>query len=1612
MTDSYKDHFSKLIRAIVSHLPQGASPMLETFVGAYYHKMPVMDLEQLDAAYACRIAQESFSFFATKTAPQQMRIIRPETSSIGRSDTQLILEIHRDDMPFILDSCMAELSRQGFRFLETIHPIFYVRRNKDGSLKQLVEADETGDLPSGAQAESFVHFELSAMPAGASEEALLETLSQILSSVELVVQDWRKMVDKAQDVTRRIGKLSRLYSVDEIDEAKDFLSWLCEKNFVFLGYVEYDFYDKQGNERLETVPGTELGIFKSDDDELKPRGLTALPPEVLHFAREPHLIDIMKSNRKSVVHRPVLMDYITVKRFDDRGKVIGECRFLGLFTSTVYYQSADRIPFIRRKISRTLDRANFDPMSHNGKLLKSILEFYPRDELFQISEEDLFRFSIGLMSLESKPQVRLFARRDRFERFMSCIVYVPREHFSSYLRKQIISILENAYSGTLSAFYTQLSESALARLHLIISTSPGHIPSVAATDIESRIANITSEWADALRGALIESMGSDVGQQMAHNFIDAFPDAYITQNNTENAVQDIRKMQEAVAADGLAVDIFRRKGEKQHLFHLKIYSYRAERALSDMLPILENMGCRVQEVNPFHISPRWKHGDILIRDFLLEVSETQANNLKDGKPYFEETLIEIWRGHIANDAFNALVLASRLTYREVEILRTYSHYLRQVGFPYSLAYIAEALRKHPAASRSIVDAFIARFAIDGDAIANQPACERHIRAIDDYLATVSNIAEDRIIRRFIDLIEASLRTNYFQPTEDGSHKPYLSIKFQSGRIPGLPQPVPFAEIFVYSMRTEGIHLRGDAVARGGLRWSDRPEDFRTEVLGLVKAQMVKNAVIVPQGAKGGFVLKQPPASGDRAALQEEGIYCYRQFLRGLLDITDNLVEDAVVPPPHVVRYDGDDPYLVVAADKGTASFSDIANALSAEYNFWLGDAFASGGSAGYDHKDMAITAKGGWVSVERHFSEMGQPIESADFTVIGIGDMSGDVFGNGMLLSKRIKLLGAFNHKHIFLDPEPDAKKSFDERQRLFDLAGSQWSDYDPKKISKGGGVFPRDQKEIPLSPQVQAMLGVKLEKTSPEMLIQLLLKAEVDLLWNGGIGTYVKASTETHEEVGDRANNGVRVNGNQLRCKMVGEGGNLGFTQRGRIEYAQAGGRINTDAIDNSGGVDCSDHEVNIKIALGKALSSGSLALEARNHLLESMEDEVARLVLIDNRLQTQAISIAQHQGHMLLEPLARLMQRLENEKFLDREVEFLPSPKQIGELRAKKDGLTRPELAVLLSYSKLALYRDIKDSAMVMSDYFIPDLLRYFPKAMRETYREEILSHRLRGQIVATQITNSIVNRAGIAFASGILEETGMHPCDLARAYVISRDIFSLRALWAQIESLDGNIDPALQAEMFVEIAQFLEHMTLWFLENQSQPLDIEQIVSDYSGGVAQFESCFEAFMSNTLQASYLQHVERFTQRQVPGDLARHIARLEALTSACDIIWVSNHYGIDVETTGRIYFELGAQLRLGWLRRCAMHIKSDAYWDRLASKSIVRELYIQQRRLTTKVLDSASSGEGRNLSVEQWYQSQQKELDRYYRFVEDLKSQEAIDISMLTVALRHVESICSLSS
>ena len=1583
MAPNYSSLHEKLLGKICAALSKTSSKKTRDFVRDFYALSTVRDLEELHPAQAVRIALacESFAANRPKSGPK-IQLSRVTIEEAGRTRQRTQVMVLNDDMPFLVDSLAALFSSLGLTIHRVLHPTFSHARDAKGNLAA------TGKT---SKRESLIYVELSVLPAALSEAACVTRITHTLRHVGVAVADWPRMRERVLVIAEQCTGEKTSIAKANAAEIRDLLLWLAGNHFVFLGLADYRVKGKH----LVCDDANALGVYRLDTNT----------ENTIERSNQPissETLSVLKASDFSSVHRHAPMDFITLRRFDAKGTCIGETRILGLFTSTVYYRETQNIPFIRTKAARVMERAGFDPKGHSGKTLKTILEFMPRDELFQMDEERLFQTAMGIVSLEAKPQVKLFVRHDPFARFVSAMIYVPRERFSTDLRDEVMRMTEQAYGGRISSFYTQLTDSPLARLHMFIQTAGSTVVAVDEAQLEQQIITRTHIWADSLREAMQAIHLSEDSETLAQRFVEAFPLAYINHFSAAVAAKDIVHVQACLNGDGIALELSRVSGAPANHLQLKCFTRDVNSELSAIIPLLEHMGCTVIDATPYVITPAAPLEPVLLRNFTVRVQGVEQLHLSEHQTRIEAAIGEIWRGSVDNDALNALVFAANLSARDVSILRAYSRYLQQLNFPYSQQLIASALITHAPLARLLVAMFHARF--DPAIKAREATITELSGALEAALEVVTNLGEDRIIRRMAALIAASPLTNFYQ-RGSGAVKPYVSIIFRSNLIPDMPLPVPYAGIFVTSMRVEGIHLRGGAVARGGLRWSDRPEDFRTEVLGLVKAQMVKNAVIVPQGAKGGFILRKAPS--ERDAFMAEGIACYTIFLRGLLDITDNIVAGKLVPPMDVVRHDDDDPYLVVAADKGTATFSDIANGISADYQFWLGDAFASGGSVGYDHKAMAITARGGWVAVERHFREMGKDIAKESFSAIGIGDMSGDVFGNGALLSDTMRLVAAFNHRHIFIDPTPDAAASFAERKRLFALPRSGWNDYDTKRISKGGGVFERSAKSITLTNEMRVVLGTDAKTATPDELIRILLKAPVELLWNGGIGTYVKAFTETHEQVGDRANNAVRIDGSELRCAIVGEGGNLGLTQRGRIEYARKGGRINTDAIDNSAGVDCSDHEVNIKIALGAAVAAKRTTLKARDALLKKMTEEVADLVLVDNRLQTQAITIAQGQGVSLLEPASQLMTQLESEHFLNRAVEYLPDSKQLAELRSTKQGLTRPELAVLLAYAKMAFYRDLAASPLLDAPYFEADLLRYFPQAMQKDFTPEMKTHRLRREIVATMITNSIVNRTGFWMASSLMRATGLSAADVAQAYIATRDAFGLRALWKKIEALGGVVSANVQSQLFVEVNQFIEHSCRWFLQHVPQPMVMDAVMARYAPAIAQIEREANAMMSDSAAKAFEQTAERLQALQVREALAKRMAMLEVMTAACDIADAAKQTKLPLAKVGRVYFELGALLKLGWLRQAANDLTAENYWQQLAVKSLAVEFYQAQRRLTFAIL--AQYGKQADASSA-WLGANSAAVARYDAFIADLRTQPVFDYPMLIVALRQVQAITSL--
>ncbi len=1606
------EKLDQLIRYAAEHAGKEQAAEFEQFLRIYYGKVESDDLAGVSVENLYGSAY-SFWQFAEQREPgtTAVRVFNPRTDKHGWNSSHTAIELVNDDMPFLFDSVTMELASHSRTIHLSIHPVLHVIR--DGKCKRQ-GLDESGTA-SGSVRESMMHIEIDEQTDPKALKEIEKTLITILSQVREVVGDWKPCLAELDKTIETLIERPPKLPKEDVDEAVEFLKWLGDNHFTFLGYRAYDLSREAENVSLEVVEGSGLGLLRNPDYYVlagsKGR-MTSLSEEVLSFLREPQPIIITKANRRSPVHRAVHLDYVGVKRFDDKGQMIGECRFIGLFTSVSYNRSPLEIPLLRRKVRDVVEQEGFPMDSHNGKALINILENFPRDELFQISPELLHETGTGIMHLEERPRARVFVRPDRFERYVSALVYLPRETYNTRLRLRVEEILCRAYEGTISAHFMQVDNSTLARLHLIVRTKPGERPDPDLAEMQVQVEEAARSWSDVLHAALVDRLGEEAGNRLWSRYEGAFPASYQETVSPDFAIIDIEKIETLNGDQEIALNFYRSLEDAADAIRFKIYHRGGAIPLSDVLPMLEGMGLKVMEEHPSNISGGERDVNIWMHDFHLCNPTGEAVDLDALKDKFEEAFRRVWHGQMDNDRFNVLVLRAGLGWREIFMLRGLAKYLRQIRVAFSQSYMEDTLAAHPEITRRLVDMFATRFDPDHETAGDDKAREGAVAAIRAEIVAsleqVSSLDEDRIIRRFLNLIDALLRTNYYQPAEDGAVKPYASYKFDSAAVDELPLPRPFVEVFVYSRRVEGIHLRGGKVARGGLRWSDRREDFRTEVLGLMKAQMVKNVVIVPVGAKGGFVPKHLPQGGSREDFIAEGVECYKIFIRGLLDITDNLAGDDIVPPARVVRYDGDDPYLVVAADKGTATFSDIANGVSDDYGFWLSDAFASGGSVGYDHKKMGITARGAWVSVARHFREIGIDVQKTPFTVAGIGDMSGDVFGNGMLLSDKIMLLAAFDHRHVFIDPDPDPAKSFKERRRLFELPRSSWADYETKLISKGGGVFDRAAKSVEVTPEIRELFGIADEKITPAELMRAILGAKVDLLWVGGIGTYVKGRDETNLEVDDRANDNLRINGAELRCKVVGEGGNLGLTQRGRIEYGRAGGRLNTDAIDNAGGVNCSDREVNIKILLNGIVADGDMTMKQRNALLEEMTGEVADLVLLDNYRQAESISMIAARAPELLDSHARFIRLLQKRGLLDREVEFLPDDEELDARAARGEGLTRPEISVLLAYAKMTLYQALLETDIPGDKYLSADLGQSFPKQLRSKYKKSIGGHRLRREIAATLLSNNIVNRAGPTFFHQLQEEQGVSADELARAYLIVRDVFDLKPMWIDVGKLDNQVDAAVQTEMVNEVADLLRRETMWFLNNIPAPMDVTRATADYQPGITELCENMEDVLSKFEAKALKGRVARFAKRGVPEPLAQRIAAMETLASGCDIVRVANESGRPVTDVARIYFEVGAQLGLDWLRAAAEKLAAEDRWDRLAIAALIEDLFGQQRQLTSLAL-AASNGAAGSEAVALWKAENQVGVERTQELISELRDAGAVNVSKLTFASRHVRRLIS---
>jgi len=1636
-------------------------PGLASLLTRYLRHVSVEDLTErdpIDLAGAVASHRQLAGHRPQGTA--SVRVFTPTVEVNGWSTGHTVVEVVTDDTPFLVDSVTAELARQDRAIHLVVHPQILVRRDVTGRLLEVLDEDCTetalAELPRDVTVESWIHVEIDRESDPAGLEAVSSGVRRVLDDVRVAVEDWPRMKDRARRIAEGLGAAPPPgIPAEDADETRELLLWLADGHFTFIGYREYRLVEGEGTTRLVAVQGSGLGVLRYDQTAAS-SAFDRLTLAARERARQRELLVLTKANSRATVHRSAYLDYIGVKVFDAAGEVVGERRFLGLFASSAYTDSVRRIPVVSRKVDAVLHRAGFAPESHSGKDLLGLLETYPRDELFEIGVDALYEVAIAVMHLQERRRTRLFMRTDSYGRYVSCLVYLPRDRYTTTVRLRMAAILREAFEGVSVDYTARVSESVLARLHFVVRVAAGgRIPDVDHDELEARLVEAARSWDEDLAEALRAEAGEEEAARLLRTWGHGFPESYKEDYPARVAVADLRRIEELDAADpeAIGMNLYEPVGAGGGVHRFKLYR-TAPLTLTQVLPYLSNLGVEVVDEWP-HLVRRSDGRCVYVYDFGLRYAPP-PDRPDLARDAFCEAFAAAWSGRSESDGFDRLVLLAGLHWRQVVVLRACAKYLRQAGTTFSQEYLEQCLRANVGITRRLVRLFEARFdphltaqdapspsgsstsgsspsgpSASGPAPAPVPlgADGRHeltsriVADIRGELDRVASLDQDRILRAYLGLILATTRTNAFQRAQDGGPKPYVSFKFDPALVVDLPAPRPAYEIFVYSPRVEGVHLRFGKVARGGLRWSDRREDFRTEILGLVKAQAVKNAVIVPTGAKGGFVAKQlPDPAADREAWLAEGVAAYRLFIRGLLDLTDNLVTvpadpargQVVVPPPDVVRHDGDDTYLVVAADKGTATFSDIANAVAIEYGFWLGDAFASGGSVGYDHKAMGITARGAWVSVERHFRELGKDVRREPFTVVGIGDMSGDVFGNGMLLSPQIRLVAAFDHRHVFLDPDPDPATSFAERSRLFALPRSSWADYDATLISPGGGVHPRTAKSVPISPQVATRLGILPSVTAmtPAELISAILTAPADLLWNGGIGTYVKSSREANAAVGDKANDAIRIDGRQLRVRVVGEGGNLGLTQLGRVEAALRGVRVNTDAIDNSAGVDCSDHEVNIKILLDRVVATGDLTVKQRGVLLAEFTDEVGALVLRDNYEQNVLLGNARKQSPGMVPVHQRFVRALEARGHLDRALEFLPDDAALAARAEEGLGLTSPEFSVLVAYAKNTLKADLLSSPLPDDPWFTRTLHDYFPARLAAEHADRLAVHPLRREIITTCLVNEMVNRGGITFAYRAQEETGASADLIASAYAVCREVFGLRDYVHRVEELDGRVSTDAQTALYLAFRRLLDRSVRWFLQTRPGVLDIGEQVARFGPVVAELGPRMGDLLVGAEHKALAEQVDALTGRGIPVDLALTGASLLNVYQLLDITEIATSTGLPPADVAEIYFTLSERYAVDAMLVRISGLGRPDRWQALARASLRYDLYAALESLTVAVLGATPAGGSPRARILAWEQANVAAVTRATQTLEEIRRLERGDLASLSVALRTLRGVVRSTS
>ncbi|PRB81350.1 NAD-glutamate dehydrogenase [Pseudomonas sp. MYb185] len=1532
----------------------------------------------------------------------KVHVFNPDVQGHGWQSSHTVVQLLHADAPFLVDSVRIELQRQGYAIHILQNSVFKVARNADGQLQRIEPAAADGP---GLHGESVMHIEIDRCQLPAALNELQTGLQQALNYVEGVVNDFAPMQRQVQELIGRLaGADFDWFDVSQREEATAFLDWLLDDNFTFLGYERFAIDQGLPEGRLGMQPQHSLGAaaLEPPDEDIE-----GLPQEVLEYLRCPVLLSFAKSSRTSRVHRPAYPDYVSIREVNAAGEVVLEHRFCGLYTSRVYSADVYNIPWLRHKVEAVRQDSGFEPHSHLGKELDQVLQELPRDDLFQISSQQLSETALSIVQIQERNLIRLFLRRGNYGRFYYCLAYVPREIYSTAIRRQIQQVLMDRLEASDSEFWTFFSESQLARVQFILRVDPRRNLEIDHVKLERDVIQACRSWHDDFSAQLQDTLGEATATEVLVQFGDGFPVGYSDRYNPATGVADLQHLLQLDEGNPLAMSFYQPLNAKPDELHCKLYHFGGSLPLSDVMPILDNLGLRVLGEFPFQIC-RQDGQSYWVHDFVFTNALAPEMDIGDVNELFGEAFTAIWNGQAENDSFNRLILLAGIHWREAALMRALARYIKQIRMGFELPYLAATLATHAPIARELVRLFKTRFFLARKASAGELE-EKLEQAIVGALEQVAVLNEDRILRRYLELIKACVRTNFYQHDAQGQAKDYISLKFDPAGIPELPLPRPMYEIFVYSPRVEGVHLRGGKVARGGLRWSDREEDYRTEVLGLVKAQQVKNAVIVPVGAKGGFVPRRLPQGAGRDAIQQEAIACYRVFIQGLLDITDNLIEGQVVPPEQVIRHDGDDFYLVVAADKGTASFSDIANGIAADYGFWLGDAFASGGSVGYDHKAMGITARGAWISVQRHFHELGINVQEDPVSAIGIGDMSGDVFGNGLLRSRSVRLLAAFNHQDIFIDPDPDASRSFEERQRLYDLPRSSWADYNPELISAGGGVFSRSLKQITLTPQIREVFDIVEQQLTPAELIHRLLKAPVDLLWNGGIGTYIKASTESHADVGDKTNDALRVDGRDLRCKVIGEGGNLGMTQLGRIEYCLNGGAANTDFIDNAGGVNCSDHEVNIKILLNEVVAAGDMTVKQRNALLAEMTEAVAALVLASNYKQSQAISLAQGQAARAMVEYQRFISGMEASGKLSRSLEFLPDDEQLADRAGKGLGLTRPELSVLISYSKADLKEQLVDSAVPEDPWLAREMATAFPPRLVREQTAALAHHRLRREIIATQLANNLVNHMGITFLRRLEQSTGASPGQIVAAYVVARDVFKLMEQFHSIEQLDHQLSAAIQLELMDELMRLARRATRWFIRRRGKELQPAAEVEHFAPQIQALGERFDGMLEGSVHELWQTRFDHYTAAGVPAPIARLVAGTVHFYTMLGMITAADTTGQPVERVAQVFFTLGSELQLTWFGSQINALPVGSHWQALAREAYRDELENQLGSITVTALQMSEPETPVAELVSTWLERNHAPVQRWQELLNELRSAGQSDYPMTAVAMRELTDLAN---